>query len=158
MVPPDVPGLVIDSLDHSRAPNVVIRPSPAIDPIGWLGKINAPTRMGTHNEQAGFCVEAGRTVIGHATLVGRNEAAIGGWFLRRIRNGPALFIYSECPVHWTEWNGEQTLSIGAIEHKEIAVTRSLHQHFARLAMEVSIHQHGRLDCVPIVRIVGRGLE
>src|ERR1051326_8789682 len=158
MAPPDVPGLVLNSLDHSRAPNVVVGPRPTIDPIGWLGKINAPAGVCTHNEQAGFCVEAGRTIIRHAALVGRDQAAVGSCLLSGIRNRAALFIYSERPVHWTEWNGEQTLSIGAVENKEVAVTRSLHQHFARLAMEVCIHQHWRLDCVPIVRIVGGGLE
>src|ERR1700722_410987 len=105
MAPTDLPGLVVDGFDHTLAPHPVIGARPSINSIGRLGKVEAPTGVGVDDEQTVLRVEAGGTVVGHAALVGRNQASIGSWFLGGIGDRPALFVDSERPVNGPERSG-----------------------------------------------------
>src|SRR4029077_14482451 len=138
MAPADLSSLVIDGLNDALAPDVVVRASPSVDSIGRLGKVDAPARVCIDDEQTGFWVEAGGTVIREAALVGRNQASIGRRLLGGVWNGTTLLVDSQGPIHWAEGNGQETLSVGAIEHEEVAVARTLHKHLLRLAVEVGI--------------------
>src|ERR1022692_3293431 len=137
MAPTDFSGLVGDGFDQTLAPNVVIRTRPSVDSICRLGEIEAPTGMGVDDKQTVLRIEARRAIVGKSALVGRNEASVGGRFLGGIRNWTALLIDSKRPIHRPERDGQKTLPVGAVEHKEVAVARSLHQQLLRLAMEVS---------------------
>src|SRR5208282_2495943 len=121
MAPTDFAGLVIDGLDHTRAPNAVIRARPSVRSIGRLGKVDAPAGMGVDDEQTLPGVEAGGTEIGKTAFVGCNQASIGRRFLGRIRNRTALLIDAKRPVHGPERSGEKVLPIGAVQNKEVAV-------------------------------------
>src|SRR6202041_831129 len=158
MAPTNLAGLVVDGLDHTLAPNAVIRSSPSVDAIGWLREVDTVARMGVDDKQTVPAIEAGRTVVSHSALVGRNQASIGRRFLGGIRNRTALLIDSQRPVHWPERNSQQILPVGAVKNKEVAVARGLHQHLLRLSAKISVDQHWSLDRIPIVRIVWRDLE
>ncbi len=41
MAPADFAGLIVDGLNHTFAPNAVIRTRPPVDAIGWLGEVDA---------------------------------------------------------------------------------------------------------------------
>src|SRR5437879_685342 len=127
MAPTDVASLVIDGLDHALPPNSVVCARPSVDSISGLGKVDAPARMGIHDKQTIFCVEAGRTIIGKTTLVGRNQASIGGWLLVRIWNRTALFIDSKRPIHRPVRHSQEIRPVGAVEHDEVPVARGLHE-------------------------------
>src|SRR6266436_719567 len=158
MAPADLAGLVIDGLEHARAPNIVICARPSVGSIGRLGKVDAPARMGIHDKQTIFAIETWGTVIGKTTLVGRNKPSIGGRLFGRIRNRTAVLIDSKRPVQRPERSGQQVLAVSAVENNKVAVARGLHQHRLRLAVKVSIDQNWNLDGVPVVRIVRRYLE
>src|SRR2546427_3553445 len=158
MAPADLAGLIVDSLDHALAPNAIVCARPSVDSVGRLGKINTPAGMGIHDEQTISGVEAGGTVIGKTTLVGRNKPSIGGRLFGGIWNRTALFIDSKGPIHRAVRNGQEILPVGAVKNKEVAVARSLHEHLLRLAVEVSIDQHRSLNRIPVVGIVRRYLE
>ena len=82
----------------------------------------------------------------------------GAGSLSGLGIGRTFFLYTVGPVHRRKGVGEQTLSVGAVEHKEIAIARSLHRQLPWLALEVSVYQHWNFDCVPIVGVVWRWLE
>src|SRR5258708_32339462 len=121
MAPTNLAGLVIDGLDHTFAPNAVIRTGPPVDAIGWLGEIDAVAGMGIDDKQPVPGVEARGTIVGHTGLVGCNEASVGGRFLSGIRNRAALLIDSKRPVHGSGWNGQKVFPVGAVVNKEVAV-------------------------------------
>src|SRR5450755_3708571 len=121
MAPADLTGLVIDGLEDSLAPNPAVRARPAVDAIGGLGKINAPTGVSVHDKQSVPGVKAGGAVVRHAGFVGRNEASIGRRLFGGIGNRAALRIDAQRPVHGPEWRGQETLAVGAVKHKEVAV-------------------------------------
>ena len=155
VTPADLAGLVIDGLDYTFAPQAVIGAGPSIGAVGRLGEIDAVAGMGIDDEQAGFRIEAGRAIVGEAAFVGSNQAAVRRRLLGGIRNGMAFLVDAQCPVHRAKGNGEEALAIGAVEDKEVAVARSLHEHLARLAVEVGVDKYRRFDCVPIMRVVRR---
>src|SRR5579871_3514138 len=140
MAPADLSGLVVDRNNHSLSPYSVVCARPTVDSIGWFGKVKTPARMRVDNKQSILCVKARRTIVGHPAFVRRNQSSVGGWFFRGIRNRATLLIDAKRPVYRAERRGQKILTVGAIEYEEIAVARSLHQHFLRLAMKVSIHQ------------------
>src|SRR6202046_3417008 len=158
MAPTNLAGLVVDGLDHTPAPNAVIRSSPSVDAIGWLREVDAVAGMGVDDEQPGPAIEAGGTVVSHSALVGRNPSSIVGRFFGEIRNRAALLIDSQRPVHGPERSGQKILPVSAVKNKEVAVTRGLHQHLLRLSAKISVDQHWSLNRIPIVRIVRRDLE
>ena len=88
--------------------------------------------MRAHDEQPGLRIEARRAVVGQAAFVGRDQAPVGSGFLRGIRDRLALLVDARRPVHRAEGRGQQALARGPVEHEEVAVARSLHQHLARL--------------------------
>src|SRR5580698_6625737 len=158
MTPTNLASLVIDSLDHTLAPNPVIRTCPSVDAICRLGKVDSVAGMGIDDKQTVLGIEAGRTVVGHTALVGRNQASIGRRLFGGIWNWTALLIDSKRPVHRSKRSGQKVFPVGAIKNKKVAVARGLHQHLLRLAVEISVDQHWSFDRIPIVSIVGRRLE
>src|SRR5712692_5927355 len=126
MAPTNLAGLVIDGLDHTLAPNAVIRARPSVDSIGRFCKVNAVTGMSIDDEQPVLGIEARGAVISHTALVGCNQASIGRGFLGGIWNRTALLIDSKRPVHGPERNRQKVLPVGAVKHKEVAVARGLH--------------------------------
>src|SRR5271155_5482143 len=125
MAPANLSRLVIDGLDHAFAPEAIVGACPSIVTVGRLGEIDAVAGMSVNNKQACLRVEAGRTIIRHAALIGRNQAAVTCGFLRRIRNWPALLVGSEAPVHRSKRSCQQTLAVRAVQHEEEAVARAL---------------------------------
>src|SRR5229473_4221107 len=121
MAPADLASLIVDGLDHALAPNIVICASPSVGSIGGLGKVDAPARMGIHDEQTILGVEAGGAVIGETTLVGRNKASIGCRLFGGIWNRTAVLIDSERPIQRPVSSGQQVLAVGAVENYEVAV-------------------------------------
>src|SRR2546421_2444483 len=121
MAPADLASLIVDGLDHALAPNAIVCARPSVDPIGGLGKVNAPAGMGIQDKQTILGVEAGRTVIGKASFIGRNEAPIGGRLFGGIWNRTALLIDSKGPIHWAVRNGQEIRPVGAVQNKEVAV-------------------------------------
>src|SRR5271169_1574968 len=158
MAPTDLAGLVVNGLDYTRAPNLVVRAGPTVDSIGRLSEVKAPTGMGVDNKQTVLAVVARRTVVGHAPLVGCNEASIGGGLLGGVWNRTTLIIDSKRPIHRPERNGQEILPIGAVENKEVAVARSLHEHLLRFTVEISVNQNRSLHRIPVVGVVRRHLE
>ena len=51
---------------------------------------------------------------------------------------PESFIEAMRPIDRSEGRGQQILPVGSIQHKEVAITRGLHQHLMWAAMEVAI--------------------
>src|ERR1700704_4430254 len=153
MAPTDLARLIIDGLNYPLAPNIVVRACPSVDSIGWLRKVDAVAGVGVHDKQTISGVEARGTVVGHTALVGGNQASIGRWFLGGIWNRSAFLIDAKRPVHRPERSGQKILPVRAVENKEVAVARGLHQHLLGFAVELSIDQHWGLDRIPVVRIV-----
>ena len=60
--------------------------------------------------------------------------------------GPIQIFHKRC--------GEQILPVGPVQQHEIPVPGCLRQHLARLALEGSIDENGRLHVVPVMRVVG----
>src|ERR1700732_1172915 len=120
MAPTNLAGLIVNGLDHSLAPNAIIRTRPSVDSIGGLGEGNAPAGMSIDDEQAVLGVEARRTIIRHPGLVGCNKPSVGCRFLVRIRNRTALLIDSKRPVHGPERSGQKVIPVRAVKHKEVA--------------------------------------
>src|SRR5277367_3727956 len=129
MAPADLTGLVIDRVDDAFTPDTIIGSRPSIESVGRLGKIDAPAGMGVDNKQSVLRIETGGTVVSHTGLVRGNQPSIRRRVFCRIRNRPTLLIDSEGPVHGPERSGQKILPTGAVENKEVAVARSLHQHF-----------------------------
>src|SRR6202047_1656892 len=111
MAPADFAGLVIDRLDHTVTPDVIVRARPPVNPIRWLGKIDAPAWMGIDDKQSVLDVETGGTIVGHAALVGSNQASIGCRFLGGIGNRTAPLIGSQRPVHRSKRGGQTVLPV-----------------------------------------------
>ena len=109
-------------------------------------------------QQTGLRIETRRPEVRGAAFVGRDQDAVLARFLGRIGNGASLRVDPLAPVDRRERLGEQALAVGAVQDKEVAVARGLHQHLARLAVEAAIHQHRDLGRIPIVRVVRRNLE
>src|SRR6266852_2576478 len=107
MAPTNLAGLVVDGLDHTFAPDAVVRARPAVDSIRRLGKVNAPAGMSIDDEQPILRVEARGTVVGHAAFVWCYQPSIGRRLLVRIRNRTALLIDSKRPVHRPERSGQE---------------------------------------------------
>src|SRR5580704_10414157 len=63
MAPTNLAGLVVNGLDHTLAPNAVIRSSPSVDAIGWLREVDAVARMGVDDEQPVPAIEARGPVL-----------------------------------------------------------------------------------------------
>src|SRR5262249_1887353 len=62
------------------------------------------------------------------------------------------------PVGLYEGCGQQVLAVGAIEDEEVSVAAGLSDELTLLAFEFGVEKDGRLDGVPVVRVVRRGLE
>src|SRR5215469_5678691 len=93
--------LVVDRLEHSFAPHVVVRTRPAINSVGWFREVDTPTRMCIDDEQAILRVETWRAIVREAAFIGRDDASIGRRFFGRIRNWSALLVDAKRPVHRT---------------------------------------------------------
>src|ERR1700733_15515487 len=158
MAPTNPAGLIVDVFEAAFAPNAVIRPCPAVNSIGRLGKIDAVTGMGVDDKQSVPGVEARGTVVGKTSLVGGNQASVGRRLLGGVWNRAALVIDSKRPVHRSEKSGQKVFAVRAVENKEVAVARGLHEHSLRLAVKISVDQHRSLNRIPVVGIVRRGLE
>src|SRR5580704_13393508 len=142
MAPAYLAGLVVDGFDDAFSPKPIIGARPAVIAVCRLGKIKAVTGMGIDNKQTGSRVEAGSSIIRHTSFIGSNQAAVACRFLRGIWNRPSLLVDSKRPVHRPERNGQKALSCGAVQHEEITVARTLHDHLPGLAVEVGVDQHG----------------
>src|ERR1700693_5201485 len=114
MAPTNLAGLIVDGLDHTLAPNAVIRSRPSVDAIGWLREVDAVAGMGVDDEQTVPAIEAGGTVVSHSALVGCNQASIGRRFLGGIRNRTALLIDPQRPVPLPRRNGHKIMLFGEI--------------------------------------------
>src|SRR5580698_2182546 len=158
VTPANFAGLIVDGIDHALAPNAIVGASPAINSIGRLGKIDAPAGMSTDNEQTVLGIEARGSIVGESALIGGDQASVRCRLLRRIRDRAAVFINSERPIYRSKRNGQQTFSVGAVEHEEVSVTRGLHQHLPRLPAEFPIDQPRDLYSIPVVSIVWRSLK
>src|SRR5579864_4375807 len=104
MTPSDFAGLIVDRFDDALAPDIVVGAGPTVDPICRLREIDAPARVGIHDEQAVLGVKTRGTIVGHPAFVRRDEASVGSRLLRGIWNRTAFLIDSECPIHRTVWN------------------------------------------------------
>src|SRR5207244_4445414 len=103
--------------------------------------------------EPGFRIETRRRPIG-STAAGNIDQRSGFlWLFFRIGNRLALRIDSLGPVHADESRRDQVLSIRTVEHKEVAVSRCLREHLARLSVEYAIEKDGRFDVVPIMRVM-----
>src|SRR5271166_231309 len=153
MAPSNLAGLVVNCLDYTLAPNVIVRAGPAVDSVRGLGEVDAPAGMSVDDKQSSLRVEAGRSIVGQAALVGSDEAAIRRRFLCWVGNRTALLVDPERPVHRAIGNGKKALSICPIEDEEISIARRLHQHLFRLAVEISIDEHRSFHGIPVVRVV-----
>src|SRR4029077_18708753 len=112
-----------------------------------------------HVEKSGQRTEAGRWPIGSATRGWRYEHAAKRRFLFLLRDGLASRIQSLGPIHGVnEWDGDDTLSVGAVHHDKISVAAGVREKFSRLAVNGSVNQDHIASHVPIVRIVLRLLE
>src|SRR5206468_4300896 len=158
MRPTDLAGLIIDGFQYAFTPDAVIRPCPSESSVGWLGEVNPVARMCADHEEPGLRVKAGRPVVCHAALVRSDQSAIAGGLLLWIGNRASLLVYAERPVRGSEGHSQQALPIGAIDHKEVAVTRCLQQHLVRFPLKISVDQHRNFDRIPIVRVMGRRLK
>src|SRR5882724_9425391 len=158
VAPTNLASLVVDGLNYSFAPNTIIRAGPAIHSIGWLGRVEAPTGMCIDDKQSVLSVETGRAIVGQTTFVWRDQATVGRRLFLRIRNWPAILVDSQRPVHGSVGNGQKVLAVGAVENKEVAVARSLHQHLLGLAVKIRINEDRSLDGIPVMSIVRRRLE
>src|SRR5271165_1029904 len=127
MAPANLSRLVIDRLDDALAPEAIIRACPSIVAVSRLGEIEAVAGMSIDDKQARLRIEAGRAIIRHPPFIGRNQAAVGCGFLRRIWNRPTLLVGSQAPVDWSKRGRQQTFTGRAVQHEEIAVARALHQ-------------------------------
>src|SRR5579883_360240 len=104
VAPANLTRLVIDRFEHSLAPYAVVRAGPTESAILRLEEIDSVARMSIHDEQPGFLVEAGRTIVRHPAFIGRDQASIGSWLFFLIRNRPSVFIHALRPVHRPERN------------------------------------------------------
>src|SRR6202041_3099590 len=86
MAPTNLAGLVVDGLDHTLAPNAVIRSSPSVDAIGWLREVDTVARMGVDDKQTVPAIEAGRTVVSHSASFGPIRRPSGPGSLAGITN------------------------------------------------------------------------
>jgi hypothetical protein len=92
VAPAKLARLVIDSLNHTSAPHAVVGAGPAIESVGGLGEIEAKARVRVHDEQAVLRVETRRAIVGHAGLVGSDEAPVGCRLFRGIGYRAALLV------------------------------------------------------------------
>jgi hypothetical protein len=121
MGPANLARLVVDRLQHALAPEPIIRARPTVRPIRRFVEIDAVGGVSIDDKQAGLRIEAGRAVVGQATLVRCNQAPVGRRFLGRVWNRDGLACLRPGPVHGPEGNGEQALAIGPIQNEKIAV-------------------------------------
>src|ERR1700761_5813608 len=98
MAPANLACLVVDSFDDSLTPKAVVGASPAVVSISRLGEVDAPAWVGIDDEQACPGIKARGAVVGHAALVGCDEASVRRGFFGRVGNRPAVFVDAESPV------------------------------------------------------------
>src|SRR5882757_45806 len=155
MGPAQLARLVIDRLQETFAPQSVICTCPAIGAIGWLREIEAVTRMRIHQKEPRLRIKARRAEVRKTAFIRRNQASIGCRLLCRVRDGMAILVHTEGPVHGAKWHSQQTLAISAIQYKKVAITRCLHEHLMWTAMKISIYKDRHFHCIPIMGIVRR---
>src|ERR1700722_893054 len=155
MAPANLARLVIDGLDHALGPKTVVATCPSISAVGRLGEINAVTWLSVDNEQSRPGVEAGSAIIRQAALIWCNKASVRLGLLVWVWNRAALSIDPKAPVDWPIRHCQKALSRDAVKDEEVAIARRLHEHLARLSMEVRVNKHRSFHCIPVVRIVRR---
>src|SRR5450755_5123208 len=107
-VPPaNLARLVVDGLNHSLFPDIVIGSGPTERAIRQLREINAITRLCVHDEQAGRRIETGRTIVGEPAFRRGNQASIARRLLRWIRDGAAPLVNARGPVYGSEGHGQK---------------------------------------------------
>ena len=65
----------------------------------------------------------------------------------------AFFVDAESPVGRSVWRGKQALAVGAIENVEVAIALGLHEHLARLPVEVCVDEDRGFYGIPVMGIV-----
>ena len=152
MCPPKLAGLVIDSFQHAFAPQPIIRARPAVGTIRRLIEVEAIGGVRTDNKQAGFGIEAGRTVVSESPSSGAIRRPSGAGSLAGSGIGrPSL---STPDVQFTGPKGtvSRLLPLVRSSTKKYPL-RELHEHLSRLSMKSSVHQHWDLDRVPVMRVM-----
>ncbi len=152
--PADLACLVVDRFQHALAPHPVVGAGPAKRAVGRLGEVDPVARMRIHNEQTRS--EDRNSANGSSSSRLHRERST-------VRPEPVLYRDWEWAVPAYQPPSpsspvrrdvvKRLLPIGPVQHEEVAVPRSLHQHLTRLPVEVGIDQHGSLHRVPIVGIM-----
>src|ERR1700733_6549813 len=153
MGPAQLTRLVIDRPQETFTPQSVICTCPAIGAIGWLREIEAVTRMRIHKKEPRLRIKTRRAEVCKTAFIRRNQASIRRRLLCRVRDGMAVLVHTKGPVHGTKWRSQQTLAIGAIQYKKVAIARCLHEHLVRMAMKISIYKNRHFHSIPIMGIV-----
>ena len=138
--------------------HAVIGARPPVVAVLFLEEVDAVAVDGADDQRPGLRVEARRSVIRAASLVGRHQPAVARRLLLRIRDRPAVLVDFLCPVHRRERGRQEVLPRSAIEHEKVPVARRLQQQFSRCAVDRCVDQHGHFRGVPVVGVVGRRLK
>ena len=158
VTPAHLTSAVVERAQDAAPVHRVIGPGPTVRAVRLLEKVDAIGVVCAHQQQSGRGIEARRSVVGAAGLVGRHEASIGRRFLGRIGPRPAGLVDAAGPVDGGKGRREQVLAVGPVEHEVVAVARRLQQQPARHASELGVDQHRHFGGVPVVRVVRRRLE
>src|SRR3954468_12336024 len=110
-MPRDLAGGVVDRAQLALAPHAVVGAGPPVLSMLRLEEVDAVRVLRTDDEVAGLGIEAGRAIVGAATLVRRDQPAVARRLLRRVRDRLSVLVHAGCPVRRRERRGQQVLAV-----------------------------------------------
>ena len=117
--------------------------------------VNLPGFSPVDVEQSTFLTVARRKPVGRAADRKRPSDT---WLLRRVGNRLSARTDPFRPVQRNIRRRHQVLAGYAVQHHKVPIARRLSQQLARFAVHRLVEQNRRLDVVPVMRVVRRGLE
>src|SRR5260370_31506419 len=158
MIPHYFACAVVQSAQRRVIPQVMVAASPSfrLSRGGAVKDAEDPTRVDV--KEARLWIETRCQPIGGGVRAGREKRAVrwrrGFW----LSDGADARVNARSPSLIYERNCYQMLSIGAIQEKEKPIAAGLREKLARLTLELGVKQYRRLDRIPVMDIVGRGLK